>query len=200
MSCHVNVGLARSVLQTQFWRPLKDGKPSCFFITDLSNQCNRRTYLPTGVRNANKRGKEVAKQTTVDQTWFLWIIGHLLLTSRENKCHFWALLFLFRHRSLSVEAVLLHNLAVAPATHQSGSGELHGCSKEINRDCVWVFSGRNVWHCFLLIFGNEGGACILKNNSGGFVFDYFDSKRWRMPVLLHEHIAAEFLDKPKHSL
>lgn len=44
--------------------------------------------------------------------------------------------FCFSSSEALSEPVLLHNLAVAPATHQPGSGELNGCSEEINKDCV----------------------------------------------------------------
>lgn len=85
------------------------------------------------------------------QIWFLGVTGHLLLLSAAVIYHPWILLLLLlRHWNLSFEPALLHYSAVVPATHQPGSGELRGCSAEINKYCVWAFRGRDVFGSFMI--------------------------------------------------
>lgn len=103
------------------------------------NECNvwvypGKTCPSTLVKNLLKREKVLGQRVMLDQIGFLLLIGYLLLTICGNTCHSVALLF--KLWGLSVQAVPLHNLAVAPATHQSGSGELNGCSKEIDKEFV----------------------------------------------------------------
>lgn len=101
-----------------------------------------------------------------------------------------SLIFLWQvnYWRLCYEPVLLHNLAVAPETHQPGSGKLHDCSVGINKICVWAFRERNVYWVYGSFMINEEGIVFSKWMQV-FILT------WNSPVIVTHAIAVVFLGR-----